>query len=53
MAFTAWARRSAHLVQFGSFAFKHPKCRPYQQAPLFFPVTFVAITFTSDPNCMA
>jgi hypothetical protein len=44
------ASRSAHLVQFGSFAFTQPKWRPYQQAPFFMVVTFVAITFISDPN---
>jgi hypothetical protein len=49
--FTALARRSAHLVQLGSLVFKQPKWRPYQQAPFFMVVTFVAITFISDPNC--
>ena len=49
--FTAVARRSAHLVQFGSFVFKQPKWRPYQQAPFFMLVTLVAITFISDPHC--
>jgi hypothetical protein len=39
------------LVQFGSFVFKQPKWRPYQQAPFFMVVAFVAITFISDPNC--
>jgi hypothetical protein len=48
--FTALARRSAHLVQFGSFVYKQPKWRPYQQPPFFVVVTFVAITFISDPN---
>jgi hypothetical protein len=48
--FTALARRSAHLVQFGSFVFKQPKWRPYQQAPFSTVVTLVAITFISDPN---
>jgi hypothetical protein len=48
--FTALARRSAHLVQFGSFVFKQPKWRPYQQASFFMGVGFVAITFISDPS---
>jgi hypothetical protein len=48
--FTAVARRSTHLVQFGLFVFKQPKWRPYQQAPFFILVAFVAITFISDPN---
>ncbi|MFZ0010665.1 MAG: hypothetical protein WAL97_01995 [Halobacteriota archaeon] len=48
--FTAWARRSAHLVQFGSFVYKQPKWRPYQQAPFFMVVAFVAITFISDQD---
>ena len=39
------------MVQFGSLVvFTQPKWRPYQQAPFVKPVTFVAITFTSDPN---
>jgi hypothetical protein len=39
-------------VQFGSFVvFKQPKWGPYQQAPFFMDVAFVAITFISDPNC--
>ncbi|MCJ7640065.1 MAG: hypothetical protein MUO70_09380 [Euryarchaeota archaeon] len=47
--FTALARRSAHLLQFGSFVeFKQPKWGPYQQAPFFVVVAFVAITFISD-----
>jgi hypothetical protein len=51
--FTALARRSAHLVQFGSFVvFTQPKCGPYQQAPFFMVVAFVAITFISDQDYM-
>jgi hypothetical protein len=47
--FTALARRSAHLLQFGSFVvFTQPKRRPYKQAPFFVVVTFVAITLISD-----
>jgi hypothetical protein len=38
------------LVQFGSFVFKQPKWRPYQQASFFMPVTFVAIMFISDQD---
>ena len=49
MLFTALARRSAHLLQFGSFVvFTQPKRRPYTQAPFFMVVTFVAITLISD-----
>ena len=49
MPFTALARRSAHLLQFGSFVvFTQPKRRPYTQAPFFMVVTFVAITLISD-----
>jgi hypothetical protein len=48
MLFTALTRRSAHSVQFGSFVFKQPKWRPYQQAPFFMVVVFVAITFIPD-----
>jgi len=37
------------LLQFGSFVeFKQPKWGPYQQAPFFVVVAFVAITFISD-----
>jgi hypothetical protein len=50
--FTALARRSAHLVQFGSFVFTQPKWRPYQQAPFFMVVRFVAITFISNQDYM-
>jgi len=51
LRFTAVARRSPHLVQFGSFVFTQPKWRPYQQPPFFMVVTFVAITLISDLNC--
>jgi hypothetical protein len=38
-------------VQFGSFVvFKQPKWGPYQQAPFFMVVAFVAITFISDQD---
>ena len=30
---------------------QQPKWRLYQQAPFFMVMTFVAITFISDPNC--
>ena|GEM_PF-6718772 len=45
--FTAFARRSAHLLQFGSLVvFTQPKRSPYRQAPFFMLVTLVAITFS-------
>jgi hypothetical protein len=46
--FTAMVRRSAHLLQLGSFVFKQPKWRPYQQASFFMVVAFVAIMLISD-----
>ena len=46
--FTAWARRIAHLVQFGSFVFKHPMWKPYQQPSFFIVGAFVAMTFISN-----
>jgi hypothetical protein len=47
--FTALARRSAHLLQFGLFVvFTQPKRRPYRQAPFFMVVAFVAITLISE-----
>jgi hypothetical protein len=50
--FTALARRSAHLLQFGSLVvFIQPKRSPYRQAPFFMLVTFVAITFISELPC--
>ncbi|MGZ5561764.1 MAG: hypothetical protein ACXWER_04590 [Halobacteriota archaeon] len=39
------------MVQSGSFVeFKQPKWGPYQQAPFFVVVAFVAITFISDQD---
>jgi hypothetical protein len=37
-------------VQFGFVVFTQPKWRPYQQAPFFMVVAFVAITFISDQD---